>query len=345
MIKSKKAPLRTVDLFAGGGGLSLGFTNAGYDIVAAFDNWQPAYEFYKANFNNHPIIKIDLSADDAVSKIQSFSPDIIIGGPPCQDFSSAGKRDENLGRADLTIVFANIIKKIQPQFFVMENVERAIKSKAFAHAQSIFKNAGYSLTVKVLDACLCGVPQLRKRLFVIGQKDGHDGFLDNLIERYLANNPMTIREYFGNLLGVEHYYRHPRSYKRRGVFSIDEPSPTIRGVNRPIPNGYPGHAGDTSPITKDVRPLTTKERSMIQTFPEKIILWGNKTDVEQIIGNAVPVKLAEYVALRLKEYILSNNMADDFDVDKKAVAFSASSNLLEHYSELYPLFSYKKKSP
>ena len=303
--------LRTVDLFAGGGGLSLGFMTAGYEIVAAFDNWQPACDFYNENFKSHPLIKIDLSSPKAVATIRSYSPDIIIGGPPCQDFSSAGKRDETLGRANLTVTFANIIKAIKPKFFVMENVDRAVKSKAFARAKKLFKTAGYGLTVKILNAAYCGVPQLRKRVLVIGEMNGQDGFLNELLEKHLSKKQTTLRDYFGNRLGVSYYYRHPRSYARRAVFSIDEPSPTIRGVNRPVPKGYPGHPGDASPVTKKIRPLTTKERSLIQTFPENFILAGNKTGVEQVIGNAVPVKLAEYVALRLKEFLLVKKLINN----------------------------------
>lgn len=314
--------LRTIDLFSGGGGLSLGFINAGFDIVAAYDNWLPAILLYKRNFK-HPIYDINMSSKEATESIRQFDANIIIGGPPCQDFSSAGKRDENLGRADLTIAFANIIKNILPSFFVMENVDRAFKSKTFSKAKNIFKKTGYGLSIRILDASLCGVPQLRKRLFVIGQLNGPDGFLDSLLDNKLSSKPMTLRDYFGSSLGIEHYYRHPRSYKRRGIFSIDEPSPTIRGVNRPIPNGYPGHAGDPTPITEKVRPLTTKERSMIQTFPESFILDGNKTDVEQIIGNAVPVKLAEFVALRLKEYFLQEGLITESDFRNRVLTFPA----------------------
>jgi DNA (cytosine-5)-methyltransferase 1 len=301
--------LSVVDLFAGGGGLSLGFINAGFDMLAAFDNWEPAIELYKHNFKSHPIIKADLASSGVVNRIKSYNPDIIIGGPPCQDFSSAGKRDESLGRADLTISYANIIKDIKPQYFLMENVHRAIKSKAFTKAISIFKSAGYGLTIKVMDASLCGVPQLRKRTIVIGALKEHDDFMKVLLNKQLSNKPMTLRDFFGNSMGLSHYYRHPRSYARRAIFSIDEPSPTIRGVNRPIPNGYPGHPGDTSPITPRVRALTTKERSLIQTFPKSFKLEGKKTDLEQIIGNAVPVKLAEYIALRLKEYLNTTKTA------------------------------------
>lgn len=295
--------LRVVDLFAGGGGLSLGFINAGYDIVAAFDNWTPACELYRLNFKNHPMVQADLGSKSVIEKIRDFSPDIIIGGPPCQDFSSAGKRDESLGRANLTLNYAKIIESIKPDYFIMENVNRAVKSRIFASALNVFKKAKYGVTVKILDASLCGVPQQRKRVFVVGEKNGKKNFLMPLLESHLSERPLSIKEYFGKDLSIQYYYRHPRSYKRRAVFSVDEPSPTIRGVNRPIPKGYPGHQGDATPVNSKIRPLTTRERSMVQSFPPDYILTGNKTHVEQIIGNAVPVKLAEYVALRLQEYI------------------------------------------
>jgi DNA (cytosine-5)-methyltransferase 1 len=303
MVEKMKDNLRTVDVFSGGGGLSLGFMNAGFNIIAAFDNWQPAIDLYQANFHNHPIIKADLSDAKVIEQIGVFKPELIIGGPPCQDFSSAGKRDEKLGRANLTVSFAKIVCELRPTFFVMENVDRAIKSKTFAHAKRLFEESGYALSIKILNASLCGVPQIRKRLVVIGELNGQGGFLDFSLDKHLSKKQMTLRDYFGENLGIEHYYRHPRSYLRRGVFSIDEPSPTVRGINRPVPKGYPGHSGDTSPVTGNIRPLTTKERSQIQTFPKSFKLVGSKTEVEQIIGNAVPVKLGEFVAKRLLEYI------------------------------------------
>lgn len=309
--------IRIVDLFSGGGGLTLGFNYAGFEVIAAFDNWHPALSLYSANFKGHPIIKLDLSLPNAAREIAKYSPTIVIGGPPCQDFSSAGKRDETLGRANLTISFARIINELKPAFFVMENVDRAFKSKAFAKAKTIFRESGYGLSIRILDASLCGVPQLRKRLFVVGELNGQDGFLEPALDHHLFSRAMTMRDYFGDTLGIDHYYRHPRSYKRRGVFSMDEPSPTVRGVNRPVPAGYPGHHGDTAKMSQKIRPLTTRERSMIQTFPESYVLQGTKTDVEQVIGNAVPVKLAEYVGLRLKEYMVMRNLIDRYYLNKK----------------------------
>lgn len=296
--------IRVVDLFAGGGGLSLGFTQAGFEVVAAIENWKPAVAVYAANFTDHPVIELDLANEyKAASIIQGYQPDMIMGGPPCQDFSSAGKRDESQGRASLTLSFANLIARCKPRFFLMENVARAATSETFKAALNVFKSAGYGLTIRVLDAAYCGAPQLRKRLIVVGSMDERDGFLDAALDQGLSAEPMTLRKYFRNRLPFEHYYRHPRSYARRGVFSVDEPSPTIRGVNRPIPRGYPGHEGDTVAISESLRCLTTQERARIQTFPATFKLPGCKTDVEQVLGNAVPVKLAEYVAKHLATYI------------------------------------------
>lgn len=295
--------MNIVDLFSGCGGLSLGFQNAGFEVSAAFDKWEPAVKVYRDNFN-HPIYDTDLGSEEGLEFVKSFNPQMIIGGPPCQDFSSAGKRDETMGRADLTISYANIVASSKPEWFVMENVERIIKSRILKEALVIFKKAGYGISYQVLDASFCGVPQSRKRFFLVGHQHSSDNFLLPYLNKNLSSKPMTLFDYFGNSLGTEYYYRHPRSYARRGVFSIYEPSPTIRGVNRPIPKGYTKHEGDPVEISDKVRPLTTKERSLIQTFPEDFIFNGSKTDLEQIIGNAVPVKLGEYIANCINEYII-----------------------------------------
>ena len=293
--------MKVLDLFAGCGGMSLGFQNAGFEIAAAFDNWKPCIQVYKANFE-HPIFEKDLSDTENHRLLYEIEADMIIGGPPCQDFSSAGKRDENQGRGDLTIDFAKIVEKIAPEWFVMENVERITKSNKLEEAIKILTSAGYGLSIKVLDASLCGVPQSRKRFFMIGHLHSKNGFLDNYLLKNQSKRPMTIFDYLGESLDTEFYYRHPRSYMRRGIFSIYEPSPTIRGVNRPIPKNYRKHDGDACDVNEKVRPLTTLERSYIQTFPKDFKFFGTKTDLEQMIGNAVPVNLATFVGNCIKEY-------------------------------------------
>ncbi len=312
--------MRVVDLFSGCGGMSLGFQNAGFEIVAAFDNWDKAVEVYKLNFD-HPIFKTDLSiALQDREQFAAFSPSVIIGGPPCQDFSHAGKRNEDGGRADLTVSFAELVSSLKPTCFVMENVDRAATSVRFQMAKEILKHAGYGLTQRILNAAECGVPQLRKRVFLIGCLNAEDDFMGEVLDRGLSKQHMTVRYYFEKILrkklDTKHYYRHPRNYSRRAIYSIDEPSATIRGVNRPIPSNYQEHPADAAPVEGDVRPLTTQERSYIQTFPVNFVFQGSKTDVEQLIGNAVPVKLAEHVARALQTYMEERNLGH-MDVDKR----------------------------
>lgn len=309
--------MKAVDLFCGCGGLSLGFQKAGYKILAAFDNWDDAVTVYHNNFD-HPVIKQDLSdVEQTVAEIEKFNPDMIIGGPPCQDFSSAGKRDENNGRGDLTVSYARIVTTIKPEWFVMENVDRILKTGKLVEARKIFKDCGYGLTETVLNASFCGVPQRRKRFIMIGHLGEKDGFMSDVLEKRQASKEMTIAEYFGNQIDIKYYYRHPRSYARRGIFSVDEPSPTIRGVNRPMPAGYKLHPTDPVTSLDGIRPLTTLERSMIQTFPKDFKFIGTKTGMEQMIGNAVPVNLAKFVGDSIMAYLGIDNPINIADIQKE----------------------------
>lgn len=295
--------LKVIDLFCGCGGLSLGFQEAGYDIVGAFDNWETAVNTYNRNFK-HSAQVVDMYVVTA-DYLKTFNPDIVIGGPPCQDYSSAGLQDETKGRADLTRRYAELIAELKPRWFVMENVDRILKSKTLPIAKSIFKNAGYGLSQVVLDASKCGVPQARKRFFMIGELNGQDNFITQELLDGQSEKKMTVREYMGDELDTDFYYRHPRSYARRGIFSIDEPSPTIRGVNRPIPPTYQLHPGDATQDINQVRPLTTLERARIQTFPREFVFESKRGDMEQMIGNAVPVQLSAYVGRHMLKYINS----------------------------------------
>lgn len=294
--------MKVVDLFCGCGGLSLGFQKAGMEVVAAFDNWVDALAVYRKNFS-HPAICADLkNVEKSVEAIRSFNPDMIIGGPPCQDFSSAGKRDENNGRGDLTVCYAQIISEVKPNWFVMENVERILKTQKLQEALRVFHKAGYGVTYTVLNAALCGVPQRRKRFVMVGKLGENDDFMKLALAEKLSDHEMSVAEYFGDKLPIKYYYRHPRSYARRGIFSTSEPSATIRGVNRPMPNGYKLHPGDPVNTLEGIRPLTSRERSMIQTFPEDFSFEGTKTNIEQMVGNAVPVNLGYYVADAIFRY-------------------------------------------
>ena len=301
--------MKTIDLFCGCGGMSLGFQNAGYKIIAACDNWDKAIENYKLNFE-HPILDIDLSNIKAsLSALEPYSPDVIIGGPPCQDFSIAGTRRKLFeldgARAHLTISFAEIIKEKQPSFFIMENVPNAKKSRTYRNAAKIFREAGYNLHATNLNASLCGVPQNRIRFFVIGSRSKYIWNIIGLLHQNLASSPMTMRDYFPKeLKETDIFWTHQRNYNRPSIFSVNRPHPTIRGQHRPKPepHKYRKHPQDAGPI-KDALDFTTKERSLIQTFPINFKFTGYNRHLNQMIGNAVPVKMAEHIANALKPII------------------------------------------
>ena len=275
--------------------MSLGFQNVGFDIVAAYDNWQSAIDIYQKNFQ-HPIYKKDLSTEDIVAELRGLAPDMIIGGPPCQDFSIAGKREFRGKRANLTLRFGRIVSEVQPLWFVMENVYNIEKSPIFEEVLAIFKSAGYGITKHVWDASYMGVPQMRRRYFVIGKLGEKDDFLLEKMLSGLSKERMTVREYFKDKpIGADYIYQHPRTYKRRAIFSIDEPLSTIRSVNRPIPSNYVIHPADKTSDLSKVHVLTTKERSYIQSFPESFEFVGTTSSIEQAIGNAVPVELGRAI--------------------------------------------------
>lgn len=297
--------MQAVDLFAGCGGMSLGFEEAGIEIIAAFDNWDAAIEIYRQNFA-HPIYKKDLSTENVRTMVKEMKPDIIMGGPPCQDYSIAGKREMG-NRANLTIRFVEIVSDVRPEWVVFENVYNIERFPTVPKIKKMLKKAGYGITTKVLDASRCGVPQKRMRFFLVGRLGETDGFFDDILTSGLSEHQMTVRDYLGDKLQTEYYYMHPRSYNRRAVFSIDEPAATIRGINRPIPDNYKRHHADKTDIGDGVRALTTRERGYIQTFPDHFIFTGAKTDVELAIGNAVPPALAKYVAECINDYVTRNN--------------------------------------
>ena len=295
--------MRTVDLFCGAGGLSQGLTEAGFTVVGAYDNWSAAIETYERNLTH--TVNIDcvnlFDTDSVVRQIKRLDADVIAGGPPCQDFSSAGKRLEGR-RASLTEAFAEIVVACKPFLVIMENVPRVRSSQAYKNARQLLEKTGYSFFERVLNANQCGVPQIRNRFFMIAwltKRKELCELMEGRVNEALIQKTLTVSEYMKDEISIEHYYRHPRNYCRRAIFSVNEPSPTIRGVNRPVPPNYKRNHLDTADPS-EVRPLTSYERSRIQTFP-KAWRWGldensrSKTDVELLIGNAVPINLSRFV--------------------------------------------------
>ncbi|MGJ9452284.1 DNA cytosine methyltransferase [Actinotignum sp. GS-2025c] len=292
--------MRIVDLFCGAGGLSSGARAAGFDIAVSVDNWKCALNVLRTNTST-PVEELDLTdVDNSVGLAKEFDPDMIIGGPPCQDFSRAGHGIEG-DRAILTVRYAQTVARVHPEFFLMENVPNAQRSEAYQEATRILTSSGYHLSECVLDASYFGVPQHRSRLVVIGTL--RDDLKDPLEEIHAQETifPTTVRDYWPDV-PFNHYYRHPRTYARRAVFSVDEPSPTIRGVNRPRPATYKPHPGDSTQES-NVYALTSRERARIQTFPTTFQWNGSRDEIDQMVGNAVPVELSKRIFTGLKSWI------------------------------------------
>jgi DNA (cytosine-5)-methyltransferase 1 len=161
---------KVVSLFSGGGGLDLGFIESGYDIIWAIDNEKNAVETYKYNIGSH-IVHDDINKID-ISTIPLC--DIVIGGPPCQSFSLAGKRKSDDARGRLVWKYIEIIEHLKPQAFVFENVTGLLSAKnkrgekILTLLKHAFKKIGYEISLQVINAAEYGIPQVRKRVFIVG---------------------------------------------------------------------------------------------------------------------------------------------------------------------------------
>jgi len=167
-----------LDLFCGCGGLSLGFIQAGYNVIAGLDVWQDALDTFAFNHPDSQVIHTDLfkiSPLEISEKIKTKSIDVIIGGPPCQGFSIAGKRMIEDERNQLYKAFVDFVAFYQPKAFVMENVPNIISMGKGAIKDQIiqdFEALGYTVSYKILLAADFGVPQNRKRAFFVGLRNG-----------------------------------------------------------------------------------------------------------------------------------------------------------------------------
>lgn len=167
---------KVLDLFSGCGGLSLGFEQAGYDIVGGIDVWKDAIDTFKYNHPNSKGIVEDLESVDPQVFSEEYGVgniDVIVGGPPCQGFSIAGKRVIEDERNKLYRSFIRMVKFFSPKVFLMENVPNIITMGGGLIKDEIIKNfqeIGYETKYKVLVASDYGVPQKRKRAFFIGFK-------------------------------------------------------------------------------------------------------------------------------------------------------------------------------
>ena len=166
---------KVLDLFCGAGGLSWGFEKAGFDVSYGLDFWEPAVKTFQANHPKAKAFKVDVTKV-ADSQLREWFKEVsvVIGGPPCQGFSTAGKRALDDPRNRLVKEFLRVVKVLLPEAFVMENVEGFTSFNGGALVNELteeFVKLGYELTYGILDAVNYGVPQRRKRFFIVGIRD------------------------------------------------------------------------------------------------------------------------------------------------------------------------------
>lgn len=168
---------KVLDLFSGCGGLSCGLEKAGFIINYGIDNWADALKTFEHNHNNSKTINADLSkvkAEEIIKQYKISDIDLVAGGPPCQGFSIAGKRDINDERNHLYKSFVDFVKILKPKAFLMENVPNILSMGKGIVKENIlddFRNLGYTTTYTTLLASDFGVPQNRKRAFFVGVRN------------------------------------------------------------------------------------------------------------------------------------------------------------------------------
>lgn len=264
--------MRVVELFSGAGGMSLGLKQAGFEIIRAYDAWPVAVTNYNLNISGDHAKVADLSdLLGIIPELMAIAPDMIAGGPPCQDYSNAGRREE-ADNARLTLAFAVLVATVKPKWFLMENVISAAKSATWAQARAVLVAAGYGLSESKVDASRYGVPQSRRRLFVVGRIGERDGFLASALAAAAAPQPMTIRDLFGSETPLA-MFLPATSSARCSVWGRDEPAPTIweRSI-RPLPASYQPHPDDAALIENGYvysRPVRAGRgvRSVDEPFP------------------------------------------------------------------------------
>lgn len=301
--------MKVLDLFCGCGGFSYGFQRAGFDIIAGIDNWKGCKETFEYNHPNAEFILSDIRELDP-SDFKGI--DIVIGSPPCSEFSLAkgNKRDTNKG-IELVNIFRDWVEIIKPNYWIMENVPQVKK----------FLDDSLYPIKEILNCADYGVPEIRRRCFsgeYIVPKRTHSA-LDS------KNRWISVREAIGDLID---YFDNPNSdlkenkdiknleftnssqevmkrrlnsgfglHKRYSKFNLDLPSLTITDMHGDSPIIF-------MPNQKKYRRLSIRECARLQSFPDEFIFFGSLGRNYRMIGNAVPplmsYKFAEAIKNSLK---------------------------------------------
>jgi DNA (cytosine-5)-methyltransferase 1 len=188
-----------LDLFAGAGGLSLGLGTAGWQSLLAIDNWSDAVRTYQKNFGGHAAWECDIALVDAKTLARHLDgdPEWIVGGPPCQGFSTVGKRQRTDPRNKMFIEFKRLVGLLKPSGFVLENVLGLKDMRFVDEVAGVFSELGYTVSFAVLRSADYGVPQLRRRVIFVGHRE--QGFFRGPLPSRPEGSHVTVWDAIGDL--------------------------------------------------------------------------------------------------------------------------------------------------
>jgi len=328
-----KRKLNYVDLFSGIGGISLGFERAGFENVFSIDFDKQTCETYRKNFPQHHLIEgdiKDLTEDKILNLTNGKEIDVIVGGTPCQGFSIAGKIGRNFiddPRNHLFKEFARVVRIVKPKFFVIENVKRVYshnKGETKKEIISLFEKLGYNVSCNVLNSVNYGVPQVRNRVFFIGNRFG----VENKFPEKNVKKFRTIKDAIGDIpslsSGESSDFPNHQAMTHSEQMLKKMSYVSSGGSREQIPKGIRPTSGDVRKyikydedkpsicITGDMRKvfhysqnraLSVRELARIQTFPDNFIFLGNRLSQQQQVGNAVPPLMAQAVAETIRKQL------------------------------------------
>ncbi|WP_080803342.1 DNA cytosine methyltransferase [Arabiibacter massiliensis] len=305
-----------VSLFAGAGGLDLGFVQAGFDLVWANDFDSDAVETYRMNLGDHIVCGdiASLSTDDIPDC------DVLIGGFPCQGFSVANRKRSTADERNLLYKeYLRILHAKRPKVFLAENVKGILSLDGGAVIDMIvsdFQSEGYNVKYRLINAADYGVPQKRMRVIIVGTREdiaeefeypapSHSGKVQDGLSPWV-----TMREALEGVPDPDgpmsdtvpnnvysRYKVEPRNFTGHRPSDADKPSPTI------LARGNGGGGVCAIPHYNGERRLSVRESACIQTFPMEYSFYGKMNSCYRQIGNAVPVLLARELASQIRKLL------------------------------------------
>ena len=309
--------LNVIDLFCGCGGMSKGLTDAGLNIIAGIDIWDKAVESYNKNFEHkaycEDLTKLPPEKFNELYNKENKNIDILVGGPPCQSFSIAGKRDKNDPRNALFMEYVKYLDYFKPKAFIMENVIGML-SKKTSNGEKVIDiimeqlNRNYICIINKLYASDFEVPQNRRRTIIIGiRKDLNiipkepEPIIPSVKERIPVKNILIPRndidkKYYLSEKALAGIANKKGVNKEKGfgfgaqMLDFEKPSYTI-----PARYWKDGYDALVRYNETEIRRLTITELKRIQSFPDNYIIDGSNKDIIMQIGNAVACRFAYHL--------------------------------------------------